>query len=287
MKEGGKVKKRTKMTLTAVVIMELIALLLAAAYAWIESVNKPEIRGQNLSISASSGLMIRMDGSTNSEAVNLNQYLDDGRGSSFMLKECSSPDGKQMFVRDGPLEIQYSTSDEDVRMREANVTDANVRYLSQDFELIAEGNARDVWLDAEKCSLEINSDDPSVGAKPLRLSLEFQPDGEEHVTFVFSTIPGSSMKAQIGPVSQVDANNGQILAHASYYSADNTAGLLLRSFSSINESNPMIHLEQNQSCKVTLRVWLEGTDPDCVDAVAGNTFNLNLRFDSTQDQTGA
>ena len=44
------------MTLTAVVIMELIALLLAAAYAWIESVNKPEIRGQNLSISASSGL---------------------------------------------------------------------------------------------------------------------------------------------------------------------------------------------------------------------------------------
>ncbi len=53
MKEGGKVKKRTKMTLTAVVIMELIALLLAAAYAWIESVNKPEIRGQNLSISAS------------------------------------------------------------------------------------------------------------------------------------------------------------------------------------------------------------------------------------------
>ena len=49
----------------------------------------------------------------------------------------------------------------------------------------------------------------------------------------------------------------------------------------------MIHLEQNQSCKVTLRVWLEGTDPDCVDAVAGNTFNLNLRFDSTQDQTGA
>ncbi len=284
MKEGGKVKQRTRIILTAVVIMELVALLLAAAYAWIESVNKPEIRGQNLSISASSGLMIRMDGKPNSD-VDLNQYLDDAQRSSFMLKECSSPDGKQMFVRDGSLEIQHSTADDDVRMRSANTTDTNVRYLSQDFELIAEGNARNVWLDASNCSLEIVSEDPTVTAKPLRLSLEFQPDDGSNSIFVFSTYPTNSMQAQTGPVNSVDANNGAILSHANYYSSDHTDGLLLRSFASIDENSPMIHLEKNQSCKVTLRVWLEGTDPSCVDEVAGNTFNLKLRFDSTQDQT--
>ena len=277
-------KKRTKLILTTVVIMELIALLLVAVYAWIESVNKPEISGQNLSISASSGLMIRMDGNINSE-VDLNQYLGD-TGGNFMLKECSSPDGKQMFVRDGSLEIQYSQTDDDVRMRAANTTDTNVRYLSQDFELVAEGKDRAVWLDAANCSLKINSEDSAVTAKPLRLSLEFQPDDGSDTVFVFSTYPAASMTDTPGPVSKVDVNNGKILDHASYSnSTTDSDGLLLRSFASINETNPMIHLKQNESCKVTLRVWLEGTDSACVDEVAGNTFNLNLRFDSTLDQT--
>ncbi len=48
----------------------------------------------------------------------------------------------------------------------------------------------------------------------------------------------------------------------------------------IQSKIPILTIEPNTTHYVTIRIWLEGTDPDCTEDIAGLKFDLHLRFDS-------
>lgn len=267
-------KKRTKLILAATTVLETVALLLMVAYAWIETANKPVIQGNNLKISTSTGLLMRLDGQVKDE-IDLNSFLGENKSSAVFLRECSSGNGTNVFIRDAQQEIDQNVQESEIRMRRVTSSDANVSYISQTFTLVSEGAERSVWLDSNECEMGLKDD---TKARPLRMSLEFRPENGEAAVFVFANHPDIAVEAENGPVLEINIL-GEITRRASL----GNGGLQLLSFDAITADNPFCTLKADESCSVTLRVWLEGTDSACTDDLAGSVFHFKLRFDSTTD----
>ena len=49
----------------------------------------------------------------------------------------------------------------------------------------------------------------------------------------------------------------------------------------LNDDNQMFRLEKNVDCPVVVRVWLEGTDPNCTDDLRNADYSISLRFEGT------
>ena len=46
-------------------------------------------------------------------------------------------------------------------------------------------------------------------------------------------------------------------------------------------SDELFRIPVNTAVPVTMTVWLEGADPDCINAIMGNLINAQIRFIST------
>ena len=55
----------------------------------------------------------------------------------------------------------------------------------------------------------------------------------------------------------------------------------------LNENNQMFWLKKDVDCPVTVRVWLEGTDPACTDQLRKADYSIQLRFEGTDEQQHA
>ena len=49
------------------------------------------------------------------------------------------------------------------------------------------------------------------------------------------------------------------------------------------DENALFSLKENQNLPVTVRVWLEGTDAACTDALRGAEYSIQLRFEGTDE----
>ena len=59
------------------------------------------------------------------------------------------------------------------------------------------------------------------------------------------------------------------------------------SISENSDSNKICSLEANTPKQITVRVWIEGEDPLCVDAVQQGSFSVQLQFQGDKIATGA
>ena len=49
----------------------------------------------------------------------------------------------------------------------------------------------------------------------------------------------------------------------------------------LNENNQLFWVEKDQDKPVTVRIWLEGTDPVCTDDLRNSDYKISLRFVGT------
>lgn len=97
----------------------------------------------------------------------------------------------------------------------------------------------------------------NVAALPQAMRISFSTDGQ---TWVYD--PG------IGDTS-------------STLGTSKTFGLAQESDMKLNDDNAMFSLKEGQDKPVVVRIWLEGTDPQCVDELKKAEYSIRLRFTGT------
>lgn len=254
-----------------VALLMAVMLVLGSTFAWIEGSKKAEANGNECTVSAGAGLQFLGTGVVNGVLT-----LD----KSTTLEDCSSVDGRNIFFPTTGS-IQANTpgnvaSTSDLKFRSAVESDKNVKYLSKDFIIKSleskstSGSselATKIYIDS--ASTFTGSD--GIDLKPFRISLNFN-DGTTPIVIC----PGLTFDTDTRsytPVASIKDNgelntaaNAIALQHGYYYYG----------------KKPVYQLPHGESRRVTVTVWLEGSDNACSTAVAAKNLDMNLIL-STED----
>lgn len=295
-----KAKKRNKI-LAILAIAEILALMGLGIYAWIEGGTSPQMEAKNLKITSSPGLIMLLN-NIPEQTIDINEYIHETT-TDFRMAEASSPDGVKIFIRDDTYNPN-TADDETIYVRNANDTQDLYRtYIRFSFDMRGEFDSeedaqagRKVWFDDDTNITDVNGS-PIL---PIRVSLTYSINGGAETTLIFSEerddqladpaptyIPSSGYVTYYPVIAFNSAHLATFADSANKLTYDPSAAASNRvyTFSDYGDSNhPLFTLTGGDECTMTVRIWLEGTDPLCVDNpvfgpdVADNIFNLLLRF---------
>ena len=306
--------KKRKTILCIVAAVEVLAIAALGIYAWIEGSTSPQLYATDVKIVSSPGITMLLNGDPQS-VININDYLGEVTG-DFYLTEASSPDGRTIYIRDD--EFNLTDDDELIFVRDANGLDPQSTYIEMVFTLKAdedseeygEGGPRSIWLDPSKCYIYNHNgqpnprptDDPNAPEDepivPIRVSISYYYEGDDPSTvqtYIFGMERPENEPASEGKTNPVTGYYSTTEPGHYYHQAifDPNVVQNVHSFSDYAPGNaPLFTLAVGQTANVTVRVWLEGADPLCVDnpdydalQIAGGTFDFMLYF-TTVDEYG-
>lgn len=264
-----------------VALLMAVMLIFGSTFAWIEGSKKAETNGNECTVSAGAGLQFIevSKGDIDKGVLTL--------GGTSNLQDCSSVDGRNIFFpTTGSIRPDTAT---------ATITD-NIKFRSaveSDFMAVSNDKSLGKYLRKDFIIKSLESKDVSAGAtsgvtkiyidqstefkgdadflKALRVSLNFN-DGTDPIvicpglTYDTDTRPYSPVASINSDGSVKDIANMSALQHGHYYYG----------------KTPVYKLPHGESERVTLTVWLEGTDDKCNEALANKAFEMNLVL-STED----
>ena len=288
--------------LIGILSITLLVVLSVSTYAWVKRDWSPSIEEDNLKIETSGALGIRLDDVKGlNTLVSVNHYVN---ANTFAFKQVSNCSGKS----DDFFTLDYSKDIENPTLLHLDVS--NSKYGGDykemgrqngyiEFNFILYGNSsltyKDIYIDEESL-LRYNADDGNDPTGAMRISLSFNDNVQVPKHYVLTkkrsyhygisndknsdgsySCDGKNLKLETG---QIDSSlNKDFLNNIS----DDNNKLITFGAASENyygESNILYTMVKNQSINVTIRIWLEGTDPDCLDNIAGSKFDLKLVFNS-------
>ena len=112
--------KKTKIILSITALVEVLVLVAAVTFSWIEGGNKGYINGSEVVISSGSSLTMMQDGKITSSITI----------PACTLEETSSLDGRNFFF---PMADNTSSNTNSMTFREGTPADRNTKYISLDF----------------------------------------------------------------------------------------------------------------------------------------------------------
>lgn len=256
-----------------VALLMTVMLVLGSTFAWIEGGKDAKAEDGECTISAGAGLQFVSvnDGEINNGVLTLPGKLS--------LEDCSSVDGRNIFfpttgsIR--PSNATTSTTD-NLRFRSAVESDKNKKYITQDFIVTSlesknedgTGGTTPIYIDASSV-FEFGK----TGGKAIRLSLNFN-DGSAPVVFCPALAITDNESRSVDAVASINSDGTK-------YTTQSSSANKLNKFA--YGKTPVYSLPYGESRRVTVTMWLEGTDDDCtVDKVASASINMSLIL-STED----
>lgn len=272
--------KGKRVYLTLLITVEMLFVLVLGVYAWVEGVATPNITSSNMQLSSSPGLIMKLNGAI-TNTIDLNRYVQDN-GSTLILSEASSADGKTIYLRDNTSDAEG----DEIKLRDESIGDANVNYLSVHFTLTADNSRMKIWMKYDDSTETSCIADKLTGdkdkAQAIRMSLAIrklddngnQVSGED--IRIFSDLYESEPQTFRGVADYDRSNSNLIDDDAQIYMKP----VLVYPLSYFNENNPWLELDKNQTAQITMKVWLEGTDANCIDEIAGSSILFRIYFAS-------
>jgi hypothetical protein len=281
-----KVKMNAKQRLhTTICMLSLtIIALTTATYAWFTLSASTRVNELDLNVSAGANLKISTIDLGNKvedyhdEVVSVNDGINDGTEIDAWLYE-----EYQVHLSDLLLSPQTSGNGVKLYTQQANEKGGSASkenastYLQYELWFIAEQDMR-VHLSTDEDSdgiyTHIASDSTNTAEQKdilscVRMSFECEdddrvvlwaPDGNNSDT----TLKGKAM-------SDAGTSKPDMLSLNSLYAMEYT------------DDTYVCTLKANEQKKVTVRVWIEGEDPDCIDKVQKSKFITWLRFQGTDE----
>ena len=265
-----KSKMNLKQVLVSITALTLVLIMTVSfTYSWVEGGNKGYVDGGSIQINSSSTLtMIQAGKNTSSITV-----------PTCNLSEVSSADGKNYYF---PMGDNISSQTASMTFREGTPADVNTKYVSLDFDLVADDSAADVYLGSgtiiqctfdttgmTKEQIEAKKKENKKVVDALRMAF-FTNDGEVLRIFKPTQMPGSnddySPITTITEVGVPTQTSTATEAYGDYY------------FKGNGNSTPLFSLKKGETKKITLAIWLEGTE------FTGNTIadeDLSIYIDFT------
>jgi len=283
----SKFKKINKLVYPIAVLILLLLMLFTATYSWLSKTTKATAQTGDdyITIDADSGLEMNYgDEAMNQGTIDINKIVKEG----FVFQECSSeygrsiffplskysPDGDKDFAnpndedfhdadtnKNNPLAVKTT----DFLYRPATAKDKNTKYISIDLSLCAKDDV----------PVYLSQDTEMTGniADAIRIAfIENEPNGKS-VVFDNAT---QSLREKYSPIATI-SDDGKV-SSCSPFPYCNT-------FSEYTYGrNVLFDLEAGVEKKITVNIWLEGTDADCTNAIASlNDLNIHIKFTTTSE----
>lgn len=245
--------------LTFVALIEVFALLTLIAYSWIPGQNISNLNSSQIDIDVDAGLRVN--------------YGDDYSGMimlpNCMLYEASSVDGRNIYFPSYGSGGSGNTT-ETMKFRHGNADDVNKRYIAVDFTLSADAGAATVYINGD--NTRVTCDGNVMQA--ARISFVTH-DGSEPKVFA----PGVAVN-YTRTANAITAVNSDGIATAP---VNSQVAQSLYAYSYPNEA--LFSLEAGEVKKITMIVWLEGTDTACTSDIEGKPVEVYINFGSTVTET--
>lgn len=266
----------------------LLIFMLAAAtitYSWVFTTQFSDITGVNIVLGESQGLVMTINGNVE-ESISINNYLG-ASFSTFSLKEASSANGTDLYLRDSgtyyiDTEGIYDAINvaEDsigiIQFREAALEDQNDSFIYFYLTLESSGDNRYLIFD------DVNSyiEDTGVDVNPIRVSLSFD-DGTTTTTKIIGNRQEYTGNYSSSPISSVDSITK--VGYEGTHDVESFAGYTGYDGPTFDSNRTLYHLQNGVQTDVIVRIWLEGGDPLCTNSIAGSLLDISLQFDNIAD----
>jgi len=284
---------KAKKILTAVTALWLCLLLVVLTYAWVVRNWTPSIEQEDMQINKAGALVISMNGDDNYETISLNKVVGI---ESFIFKQVSSQNGQSFMWLDFVPTLNQQPA------VYAKVTDAQKsNYIETQFALKLDDTlTTDRYVFIHPDSFLSDTTDVHV-SDAIRIALDYTvteadgsetnrvyilgntPQGQDTDYSTLAVLPDADGKVKDDPT----AVSQQKVHSFNYFNGGRTTA-----FDSDNPANPenynftpdpgkmLFTLKPGELKWITLRIWLEGADQYCVNEIAGQYFDMSLKFDS-------
>ncbi len=273
-----------------ILLVAFTVLLVISSYAWFQDKSNPQISLSDIKISAAEGLVIKLDpDSAGRKTVDLNSVLDSF--DEFELKQVSSVDASNFYTIDFN-EGLVLTDPEFVLLDEANGSVTKMienGYIDFNFYLQTENYPKHVYIHRDT-----TIDGPAYDA--IRISLSYtNPETNNYTSLIFG-------KTAENGISDEYTTNAIIKAGSFKYgniSSDFYTTQLVRLFSEkdggrsssdddeIDTDRLLFTIPANTRVPINLKIWLEGGDIDCTNALASTYLNVLFKFGSANELLNA
>ena len=308
---------KLRRVLSAFLAVWLCVMLIAFTYTWVSRNWTPSITSDDINIASSGALVISIlsDTSAVHTEVSLNDVVGLEVNNGFTFKQVSSQDGVNFFWKDFSPTVTgedpalfYKVTNNDIHKKD---------YIDTRFCLKLDDSLETstyIFIHPETVINYINEnvDAPDLD-KAIRISLTFDKEivtesGTQTVTetVILGNLEDNSgvINAQSGTefndlymavLSDADGKTDepdsgalghQVVYGLQYFNCGRTSFNMDDPFDESNynfkrdASKALFTLNPGELKWVEMRIWLEGQDENCVEAIAGEKFNLVLKFDS-------
>lgn len=252
--------KNKKYTLAVIALLEAILILCSATFSWIEGSRDGKVNNAASSVSAGDGLYFTNTDGTMISSITLPDVT---------LQDCTSTDGRNFFFP--TAESVKNSNTENIIYRAGTEADKNTKYISQEFNIVSYSQSK-VYLEGSK----VECANENI-LKALRISVNFN-DGSDPVLLCPGTVTGYTQNTAT-PVKSIndDGSKKEVINNKEAYP--------------LSQYNPstdscLAVLEGNQSKRVTINMWLEGTDTNCTtDKVSSAEINVQLVLTTASEYT--
>lgn len=266
------VRKDVKSFLRSLAVLILaVMVVFGTTFAWIEGGKTTTANGQNCTVEAGAGLQFIGMSDTDIDAGVLKMPT------GITFEDCSSVDGRNFFIpTSGSIRSADANPDEsnlsNLVFRSGLDVDSNSKYITKDFIV----SSMESSSTPGKTPIYIGSGSSftcsdAARAKAFRLSINFN-DGTKPILIC----PGLTYATESRSHNAVQTISA---AGSATVASGITADPMAKYYYG---QKPVYELPNGESRRVTVTIWLEGTDNDCTSDLAEKTINLNLIL-STED----
>lgn len=308
---------KLRRAISAIMALWLLVMLVAFTYTWVSRNWTPSIKSDEIQIASAGALVISVlsDTSAVHTEVSLNDVVGLEVDNAFLFKQVSSQDGVNFFWKDFSPTVSGDFPAEFYRIGNTDIHKND--YIDTRFCLKLDDSletSKYIFIHPETVINYIKDqvDDPDV-SKAIRISLTYDKDivtdsGTQTVTetvilgnlddndsVMNAKDDNETNDAYMAVLPDADGKTDapgsgaighQVVYGLHYFDCGRTTFDMEDPFNEGNynfkrdESKALFTLNPGEMKWVEMRIWLEGQDENCVEAIAGEKFDLVLKFDS-------
>lgn len=269
-----------------ILLIAFTVLLVISSYAWFQDKSNPQISISDIKVSAAEGLVIKLDpDSAGRKTVDLNSILDSF--DEFELKQVSSVDATNFYTIDfneglvltDPEFILLPSTDGSVTQMIEN------GYIDFNFYLQTENYPKHVYIHKDT-KIEGSAYDA------LRISLSYiNPDNNNYTALIFGKTAENGISDEYTTNAIIKPGSfkfGNI--PSDFYTTqlvrlfnEKDGGRSSNDDNEINTDKLLFTIPANTRVPINLKIWLEGGDIDCTNALASTYLNVLFKFGSANE----
>lgn len=276
--------KRQRIMATVVASISSVALLTTATYAWFSLTNAAQVNQLTLKAGTTGSLLI-----SNSATDGFSEAIDLTLPENCCLRPLSTTDGtsfhKPIYGTDGVVESVNTTAITAGDLENMiNDSEANGGWLiKKTFYLKANTKSEltEVGIkllapkNTESGTTIDNASADTYGAEAIRISFTCTDVNNNTVTKILEpnadeTFEKAATQKSLRGWSDVDT----IKQSGTDYKFSNNDGTSYTDY----VSEELFRIPTNEAVAVTMYIWLEGADKECVNEIVGNAINAQIRF---------